>query len=329
MSNTILMTGICGHLGANLCGILAARGLEVRGLALEGEDCSFLDPAVKVYRGDVRDIETLRPMFEGVENPVFIHAAAAISIRKADARPVYDVNVGGTRNVISLCEEMGVARLIYIGSVDSIDSKGRNPRIGEVSRFHPERLSSPYAKSKAIAANLVLDSHLDSCIFLPSGMIGPEDHKRGLMSSVFSLYLNGRLKAGVTGGFDFVDVRDVARTVADAAENGGARGIYILSNTFSETTQLLNELLGLAGRKPIKRRLSIGFIRLFLPLAGLYFRLIKERNLLTMESTRLLGKNVRFSSAKARRDLGYRTRPLSQTLRDFLTFARRQRWVAV
>lgn len=329
MSKAVLMTGVSGHLGANLSGILARRGFEVRGLALGGEDCSFLDPAVRIYRGDVRDMESIRPMFEGLDRPVFIHAAAAISIRRHESRPLFDINVGGTRNVIRLCEEIGVEKLVYIGSVDAIASRGRNPKVGEVGRFHPELLSSPYAKSKAVAANLVLDSKLDSCIFLPSGMIGPEDHKRGLMSAVFSLYLNGRLKAGVSGGFDFVDVRDVARTVADAAENGAARGIYILSNTFSETTALLNELLGLAGRKPIKRRLSVGFIRMVLPLAGLYFRLIKERNLLTMESTRLLGKNVRFSSAKARRDLGYKTRPLAQTLGDFLAFARKQRWVAV
>jgi len=326
-SRTVIVTGICGHLGACLSQVLLDKGMNVRGLALEGEDVGFLDPRIPIVRGDVRDIDSMRPLFKGTVSPIVIHAAAVISIGKSGEKLVYGVNVGGTANVIKLCREYGASKLVYIGSVDSLYSKGRNCTVDKVEGFFPEKLSSPYAKSKAMASNLVLESGLNHCIILPSGMIGPDDYKRGLMSTVFSLYINGKLKAGISGGFDFVDVRDVASAVAETAVLDKTSEAYILSNTFSNTTDLLNELLQIAGKKKIKHSLSVWFIKAVLPFAGLYFRLIKERNLLTAESTRLLGKNIRFSSDKARKELGYRNRPIVQTLSDFLSFARKQKWV--
>lgn len=326
-NRTVLITGVCGHLGTCLALTMLEKGFEVRGLVLNGEDSSFLDSRIKVYNGDVRDKESMNAMFEGTDNPVFIHAAAVISIKKGYSKDLYDINVGGTANVISLCKEHGVKKLVYIGSVDSLYSKGRNCLVQEVDGFFPEKLFSPYAKTKAMAARLVQASGLEYCIILPSGMIGPDDYKRGLMSMVFSLYLNGKLRAGVSGGFDFVDVRDVAKAVANASVMEKTSETYILSNTFSNTTELLNELLLLAGKKPLKTSLSVGFIKLVLPFAGLYFKLIKERNPLTMESTRLLGKNIRFSNEKAKKELGFSARPVIHTLKDFLSFARRQKWV--
>lgn len=54
----------------------------------------------------------------------------------------------------------------------------------------------------------------------PSGMIGPYDFLGGQMTTVFQMYLKGRLPAGIKGGYHFIDVRDVAKAIIDCSLKG-------------------------------------------------------------------------------------------------------------
>ena len=63
----------------------------------------------------------------------------------------------------------------------------------------------------------------------PSGIIGPSDIQGGSFTSMAKSFLAGRLPSVVRGGYDFVDVRDVADGILACAAGGAPGEGYILS----------------------------------------------------------------------------------------------------
>lgn len=334
MGKTFIITGICGHFGNSLARELQARGHEVRGLALPGEDASMLDARVALTRGDVRDPASMRPLFDGVsaKETVFIHAAGIISISARNPRRIYDVNVGGTANVIAQCRERGISRLVYISSVHALPEKPVDGRIAEIAHFSPNDVEGDYSRSKAMATQLVLDAvkdGLDAVVVHPSGMIGPNDYCGGYMTETIADYMDGTLYAGIAGGYDFVDVRDVAEGVIAAAEKGRAGECYILSGKYCSVRDLANILREFAGRPAIRLVFPVWFIKIFLPLVWSYFRLKDGKALVTGDSLRILNAPSGFTHEKATRELGYQPRDLRTTLADTVAFIRKTRRIGM
>ena len=110
----ILVTGGAGVVGKALCRELLKRGVCVRVLTLPG-DCvdDAIPPQVEVFRGDVTDYGSMRPAFDGVD-AVFHLAAVLLS---TDPAAFERVNAGGTRNVVSACQDAGIRRLLYVSSI--------------------------------------------------------------------------------------------------------------------------------------------------------------------------------------------------------------------
>jgi len=334
MEKVFIITGVCGHFGNTLARALIERGYAVRGLALPAEDASMLPPEVRLTRGDVRDRGSMEALFDGLPGDggaagvetVFIHAAGIISIGRRNARLLYDVNVGGTANVIALCRERAVDRLVYISSVHAIPERPTRGVIAEITRFLPDLVRDGYSRSKALASQLVLDAArdgLDALIVHPSGMIGPNDYGRGYMTETIADYLNGTLYAGISGGYDFVDVRDVVTGTIAAAERGRSGECYILSNRYYPVREIADALREMSGRPAVRVIFPVWFIRMFLPLAWAYFRAKKGKSLITADSLHILTAPSAFSHAKASAELGYQPRELRDTLRDTIEFLRR------
>lgn len=323
MKRLFILTGLGGHVGNNIARMLLSHGHQVRGLALESEDVTMLyGTGLSVVRGDVRRIETMEPLFYGVSDDtevIFIHTAGLINIGSHHLKQVEEVNVGGTRNVIDLCRRHHVRKLVYISSVHAIPEQPQGVTMTEVADFSPDSVEGAYAKTKAEATQLVLDAArdgLDAVVVHPSGIIGPDDYGKGHMTQMIESYLNGSLTACVEGGYDFVDVRDVAEGTLEAAKNGRPGECYILSGRYVSVRDLLDRLHEITGHRRISTVLPMWFARLTAPLAELFYRLRGEAPLYTRYSLFTLTSNSKFSSAKARRDLGYHVRDLNTTLRD-------------
>jgi dihydroflavonol-4-reductase len=329
MRNVFIITGICGHLGNTIANQLAQQGEVVRGLALPHEDSSMLDTSIELVRGDVCVPSSLEPLFAGwqIEDEItVIHSAGMISITgKHDSR-MMAVNVGGTKNIIQMCKAHFVKKLIYISSVHAIPELPHGSVISETDRFSPDTVIGLYSKSKATATQMVLDAvreGLHATIVHPAGLIGPNDYGKGLMTQMIADYLNGTLRACVKGGYDFVDVRDVADGVIAAARVGKNGESYILSNRYYSALELLNMLHVMTGRRAIRTILPMWFIRMFVPLAEVYFKMKKERPLFTEDSLAILMSNSVFSHEKASRELGFKTQDMKKTLVDMVVFLQR------
>lgn len=325
MKQVYLVTGANGHLGSTLVRALLRQGREVRGLSLPGGETPEV-PGLTWFEGDVRDIDSLRPLFLGLEGcEVFcIHSAGIIDISDRVSPLAYDVNVNGTRNVLALCREYGVRRLDYVSSVHAIPEGDRAQVLHEVDSFSPDRVVGGYAKTKAEATQAVLDAAaagLDAVVVHPSGILGPYDRSGNHLVQLVTDYIRGKLPACVRGGYDFVDVRDVADGCLLALERGRAGECYILSNRHYEIREVLAMVRRLAGgrRLPV---LPLWMARAALPAVRLHARRTRQRPLFTRYSLYTINSNDKFSHDKATAELGYRPRDLLVTLRDTVSWTR-------
>ena len=121
---------------------------------------------------------------------------------------------------------------------------------------------------------------------------------------------------GVNGGYDFVDVRDVANGIISCIDNGRKGECYILCNQYYSVPEVLNMFHDITGKKPVKLYLPLGIAKATAPLAELYYKMLKQPPLYTPYSLFVLSSNANFSHEKATRELGYTTRPFDETVRD-------------
>ena len=323
MKKRYIVTGAHGHLGGTIIRMLSKLDCEVYGLILpteEGRDTGN----VHYVRGDLRDPESMRPLFEDAlqEQTYVIHTAGIIDISRNGSPLIYDVNIGGTKNIISLCREYKVARLLYTSSVHAIPEQAADAVIEETDRFSADSVVGVYAQTKAEATQAVLEAGkdgLDVVVVHPSGIIGPEDNSGNHLVQMITDYILGALPACVRGGYDFVDVRDVARGCLLALEKGRSGECYILSNRHYE----IKEVLGMV-RSVIKRRripvLPMWMAHMAAPMMQWIAKCKKRRPLYTSYSLYTLTSNDRFSHDKATRELGYSPRDLRETIRDPVTW---------
>lgn len=315
-----VVTGAAGHLGSAITGKLSEQGKAVYILCLPGEKNIPQGRNIRVFYGDVRDAGSLTGMFEKCKryNVTLIHCAGVVTISSKYDRNAYDVNVNGTANIISLCEKYHIKKLVYISSVHAIPELPNGNVMTEIDAFSPSNVIGPYAKTKAEATQSVLDymkRGFNANIIHPSGIVGPGDTGKGHITQLVIDFYKGGLTSGIDGGYDFVDVRDVADGVLACCENGDS-GCYILSGQYHKVYELLDMLHEITGKKKIKRVLPLWFVKLTAPLCELYYKILRQPPLFTAYSIYTLNTNANFSNEKAKRELGYKTRPMKQTLID-------------
>lgn len=319
MKKIFLVTGACGHLGSTILRQLSARGEEARGLILPKEQACDTDD-IHYYKGDVTKLESLRPFFAGLsDREVYvIHTAGIVDISEEITPLLYEVNVNGTRRIIEMCLEYQVKRLLYVSSVHAIPEKEAMLVQNEVLAFSPDSVTGGYAKTKAEATRLVLNAAaagMDAVIVQPSGILGPYDKSGNHLVQLVTDYIFGRLPACVKGGYDFVDVRDVADGCIRAALQGKTGECYILSNRRYEIKDVLKMVRKVNGGRRLAV-LPIWIAKACVPFIRLDARRKKRRPLYTRYSLYTLSGNSRFSHDKATAELGYRPRDLFETVRD-------------
>lgn len=322
MKRLFIVTGAYGHLGNTLIKKLTAAGEQVRGLVLPGDRSEALDGCeVELVRGNICDYNSLEKLFCGLEGRevIVIHTAGIVTIATKHQEIVHKVNVKGTENIIGKCLEHKVKRLIYISSVHAIPEVPGRGLIREIESFNPANVRGLYAKTKSEASQLVLDSirkGLDAVIIHPSGIIGPQDYSNGHTTQMFRDYLDGRLTALVNGGYDFVDVRDVADGIIAAIDRAKCGESFILSGRYFSVPQLMSLLSEVSGKRRIRTVLPMVFAKMTAPLSELYYKLLRQKPLYTSYSLYTLVSNSNFSHKKAEAALGYHTRDMRETLKD-------------
>ena len=325
MKRIYIVTGASGFLGNNIIRMLEHDdNAEVRAFVLNGESISSLNNLkCSIYYGDVTKADTLNSVFEGSgDAEIFvIHCAAVVYIKSKYNSRVYDVNVNGTKNIVDKVLEYN-AKLIYVSSVHAIPEKSDGNLISEVSIFNPDNVVGLYAKTKAEAARYVMDSvkdkGLNACIVHPSGILGPYDFSNSHLTALVREIVRGKLPMCVKGGYDFVDVRDVAKGIIMACDKGKKGECYIMSGEFVSIKKLADLVCDVVGRKRIKVVLPIIIAKIVAPFYEMYYNVKGKTPLFTKYSLYTLSSNSNFSNEKAKRDLGFVTRDITDTVKDMV-----------
>lgn len=321
MNKIYIITGANGFLGNNIIRKLEQeKNSEIRAFVLKGESIKSLENLkCKIYYGDVTKKESLASVFENTEGKeVFvIHCAGIVYIKSKYNPLVYNVNVNGTKNIIDKVLNIN-AKLVYISSVHAIPEC--NGVITETVDFDPNRVEGLYAKTKAEAAKYVMDAvktkKLNACIIHPSGIIGPNDYGNSHLTELVKEVASGKLFACVKGGYDFVDVRDVADGVINACNKNTKGECYILSNKYITIKELSDIICDCVKRKKINIVLPIWIAKIFASFFEIYYNLKKQTPLFTKYSLYTLSSNANFSNEKAKKELNFKNRDMIDTIKD-------------
>lgn len=329
MSRIYLVTGAAGYLGVAVCEQLVANGQKVRALVLEGDRCAqYIPKEVEQVTGDVLNVDSLENFFQVEEEEIIVlHIASIITVNPDFSQIVYNVNVKGTANIIELCKKKNVKKMVYCSSTTTIPDGPMGTSQTEVDHYEPSKVVGCYAQTKAEASQLVLDACKDGfpgTIVQPSGIFGPGDYVGGQVFKFIRLVAKGLLPVAVAGGFNVVDVRDLAAGVISAGDKGRNGESYILANSSITMYELFNEVAKQAGKPKIRVTLSEKMLHALVKPAAIFFKLTKQTNLLTEFSIYNLVRNNEYSSYKARTELGFTTRPVPETIKDTLDWMKKE-----
>jgi len=328
MFQKYLVTGATGFLGRAVLKELSGRGSEIRALVLENDPLACeLPPEVRVVVGDVCDEAALSRFFSGADGQsCVIHCAGIVSVASHPGDRLYRVNVGGTSNILRHCERCRVGKLVYVSSVHAIPEQPKGTEMTEDAVFSPDLVRGDYAKSKAIATALVFEAAergLNASVVFPSGVIGPGDSGKGSITSMLLSFLSGKLPLAVKGGYDFVDVRDVAYGISACAEHGLPGRGYILSGQYASIRDILD-----AVRKSARTGRVVSYLPTCLAKAVAPFyekQSIRKRRPLyfTPYAVAVLESNGLFSRRAAAAAFGYAPRSLQSSIHDTVLWLKR------
>jgi dihydroflavonol-4-reductase len=314
----IVVTGAAGHAGANLVRALVAQGRPVRALVhLDREALEGLD--IEVVTGDICDLDSLLKAFEGAE--VVYHLAARISISTDPWSLLEAVNITGTRNVVEACLRCGVRRLVHFSSIHTLTDTAADIPVDESNPLVASRRYPPYDRSKAAAEGEVrrgIERGLDAVIISPTAIVGPHDYKPSHFGEALLKLANGQLPALVSGGFDWVDARDVVQGAMRAEEIAPTGAKYILSGHWLSLRDVAKMAAELTGVKAPRSVFPMWLARIGAPFVTAFDRLARRRPLYTSVSLQALRGHRHISHQKATRELDYHPRPFRETLIDTL-----------
>lgn len=322
-----LITGGTGHIGNVLVRELVKRGEKVRVLVLPTEDLSpFEDLEVEIVKGNVLNIETIKPAMIGIEN-VF-HLAGIISILPGKDQFVHDVNVNGTMNVLTCAKEAGVKKFVHTSSIHAFKRVHHGLIIDENTPIDPENAIAAYDQSKAEATLAVLEEAkkgFPAVVVCPTGVIGPFDYKESEMGILIQGWMKHKVNFLIEGEYDFVDVRDVVNGMILARDKGTPGQIYILSGELIKVGDVWRIVKELLFFKSWSFNIPLQLAKFSARIIYFYSKLTKTKPQLTTYSIETLQSNANICNSKARTFLGYQTRSLKESLKDTVNWWRQRK----
>lgn len=329
---TALVTGATGFVGSAVVRALIDRGESVRVLVRQTSNRRNVDDLpVETVAGDLDDHASLRGAVSGVS--ALYHVAANYRLWVPRPEEIYRTNVEGTRALMRAAAEAGVGRIVYTSSVATLGLRTDDQPGDETTPVCLDDMIGHYKRSKYLAEEAVREmvdrERLPVVIVNPSTPVGPRDAKPTPTGRMVVEAAKGRMPAYVDTGLNVVHVDDVAAGHLDAFARGRIGERYVLGGENLPLAEILKTIARLVGRVGPKVRLPANLI---LPLAHLIEGMARLRGrgepLITVDSVRMAKKRMYFSSAKAERELGYRSRPAEDALRDALDWYRRNAYFA-
>jgi dihydroflavonol-4-reductase len=321
------VTGASGHIGSNLNKILIARGYDVRVLQ-HNDRRGFEGLDVEIVKGSLNDTNSLKQFCKDID--VVFHLAAKISIGLNSYELLHEVNCQGTKNLVNECKRAGVKRLIYFSSIHALKHEPVDEAMDENRPLQKEAIN-PYEKTKALAEEWVLEQaagDFEIIVLNPTAGIGPNDYRPSLMGQMLIKLYKGKLPVLVPGGYNWVDVRDVATAAANAIEKGRSGERYILSGEWQILKGIADIMSKVCERKIFNIVVPTQIAKFALPFITLWSKVTGNRPLYTKQSLQIINNvNKNVLSDKSRKELDFTSRPLSESIQDTILWFKENNYI--
>ena len=312
---TTVVTGAGGFIGSVLVRELINRGRSVRAVVRSNKK-ALEELDIEIVTADIRNPSSLNRALTGAES-VF-HLASVISLSGDRSGNVAKTNVDGARNVAEAALRNGVKRFIHCSSIHVFDLKEHGNTINE-NTIRVTTDSPVYDRTKSAGETAVRDLiklGLPAIIIHPTGVIGPGDHRPSRMGQALLDLSSKKLPALISGGFDWVDVRDVCAGALAAEEFGRIGESYILSGQWHSIRQLAIFGEDITGTPPPTLDLPMWLAQGIAPVGSLLEKITSNEYRLNSDTVSALRAARNISSAKAETELGYLSRPIRDSVHD-------------
>lgn len=334
---TFLVTGADGFLGFHVVKLLNMRGIRPRVLlpadidpnlpgvnALKRQD-------IEIANGDINDPDSLRVACVGIDVVLHLHFAITLGGGKQVEEMLYQENVVGTRNLLEAAAQAGVARVVVSSSSLAVGLHHEPKLLDEEADWDNYGFSLPYAVSRRNAEQVLLTDvktgFPDIIVVSPSFTLGPDDWSGAPANSLVMRMSKRGFRITAPIGFGILDVRDYAEGVLLAAERGIPGRKYILSGDNITPEQLARAVASTVGFEPPTWLFSLRAWMIFPIVVILEFwsKLTGKPSKVTRELLELWGRYAWYDTSRARKELGWKPRPLQESLRDTIQWMREKK----
>jgi dihydroflavonol-4-reductase len=322
---TALVTGATGFVGSAVVRALVRRGESVRAMVRQRSSLGLLEGLpVETVPGDLAEPATCKAALKGCRS--LFHVAADYRLWVPEPEAMYRTNVDGTRALLAAAGDAGITRIVHTSSVATLGYRPDRMPADETTPSTLAGMIGHYKRSKFLAEQAVRElaaAGLPVVIVNPSAPIGPGDARPTPTGRVVIEAARGRIPAYVDTGLNVVHVDDVAEGHLLAFERGRVGERYILGGDNLPLGEMLATIARLVGRSPPRLRLPANALLPVAFAAEAFARLWNRvEPLMTRDGVRMAKKPMYYTSAKAERELGYRSRPAEDALRDAIAWYR-------
>jgi dihydroflavonol-4-reductase len=318
------VTGATGFLGASIVRELLNDGSEVRVLARPGSDRRNLEGLdIEIWEGDLSDRGSLIKGLAGCQT--LFHAAADYRLWTRSPAAMYDVNVGGTRTILSAALSVGLEKVVYTSSVGTLGNPGDGTPGNEKTPVEFSQMVGDYKKSKFLAeraAEAFLEKGLPLVIVNPSTPVGPLDIKPTPTGKIIVDFLNRKMPAYLDTGLNLVDVATCARGHILAAQKGRIGEKYILGNENMTLAQIFDLLSGITGLRAPRVKLPYYPILMAAYANQALSALTGREPLIPLAGVQMAAKFMYFDPGKAVAELGLPLTPVQASLERAVSWFR-------
>lgn len=311
------VTGATGFIGSAVVRKLLEQKRDVCCLVEPGANTANLEGLpVERVTCDVTDFATMKRSLEGCGT--LFHLAALYKTWLPDESVIYRVNVEGTTSTLLAAQAARVNRIVYTSSIAAI-GLASGGLADETTTFNLFDVANPYILTKWQSERIALrfaESGLPVVVVNPAFPFGPRDIAPTPTGGIVRALLDKQVPAYGPGGICTIDVDDCAEGHLLAEEKGRVGERYILGNDNVSMKELFDIVTKVAGLPPLKVPMP-GALAAGVALGmELWADHVSHKEPpATYRSMRYTQRNAFFSNAKAKRELGLRTRPLEETVR--------------
>lgn len=325
IGDVVFVTGGTGFLCSAVCRKLALRGDEVHALARSGADRGVLaDVPITWHEGDLTDRASLERAAWKVAGRAFalrkpwhlIHGGALISYKSKDRSAAVAINVEGTRHMLEAARASGVARVVHVSSVVAVGACVGDEVLDETAEFNLADCGVDYVTTKREAEEIALAMSKDQDIVVvnPGAIFGAVERRSNTARFIQRVAQGKSPLVAPPGTVGVLGVDDAANGTIAALDRGRRGERYLLVESWITSHDLFVRI----ARELDQRGPRVVVPKLVWPTLVCGAKLwdkVFPIDLAPPQGLVMLGRDLRFDSSKAKRELGWAPRPFDEVLR--------------